>query len=273
MASVFEDQADGLRRLFVAEARRMIAVTTGQGESAAEIVAALAEVLTIEGRKVLVLDEFQAAGESHSVFGGEARYDLANVMLGSAELDTAVVKTRSNIDWLAGAARVRTPRPRMEARIGMINAFYRLAGSYDVVLVNACLDQVDARPGFVWACHDVVMLADGSASSATDVYAAIKLLHQADSRRFHLLYHHVEAERAATLFKGVAAVSRRHLHLMPEYLGVLPETLAAQATMLQGLVRALQAWPMPEQRAGNFPDLMRRLLRGADTRALQTLLK
>jgi hypothetical protein len=41
----------------------------------------------------------------------------------------------------------------------------------------------------------------------------------------------------------------------------------------QQLAGMIQSWPMPEHKAGHFPDLMRRLLRGADPHVLQTILK
>jgi flagellar biosynthesis protein FlhG len=273
LASLAEDQAEGLRRLFVADARRMVALMTAGGESVAEITANLAALLATQGKKVLVLDEFWTAGEQHPVFGIKPRHDLASVMLTSGELESAVVRNAKGFDALAGAASSHEPRPRMEARIGLINAFYRLAGRYDVVLVNASTEMTGSRPSFAWACPDVILLAENSADSATDAYARIKLLHQADTRRFHLLYREMAAERAATLFKGLATVSRRHLHLMPEYLGVLPTVPNQQAPVLLNLARTLQSWPMPQHKAGNFPELMRRLLRGADPQALQTLLK
>lgn len=273
MASLAEDQAEGLRRLFVADARRMVALMTTRGESAVEMAANLAALLAAQGKKVLVLDEFWTAGEQHPVFGIKPRHDLTSVMLASGELESAVARSAQGFDVLAGAVSSHVPRPRMEARIGLINAFYRLAGRYDVVLVNASTEATDSRPSFAWACHDVILLAEDSADSATEAYARIKLLHQADTRRFHLLYREMADERAAALFKGLAAVSRRHLHLMPEYLGVLPAGAGQQAMVLQNLARTLQTWPMPQHKAGNFPELMRRLLRGADPHALQTLLK
>jgi flagellar biosynthesis protein FlhG len=273
LASLAEDQAEGLRRLFVADARRMVGIMTARGDSMAEVTAHLAGLLVLQGKKVLVLDEFWAAGEQHPIFDLKPKHDLASVMLASGELESAILPTALGFDMLAGATSGHAPRPRMEARIGLINAFYRLTGRYDVVLVNANPETTGSYPSFAWACPDVILLADDGADAATEAYACIKLLHQADTRRFHLLYREMAPERAATLFKGLATVSRRHLHLMPEYLGVLPTVPSQQTSVLQNLVRTLQTWPMPQNKAGNFPELMRRLLRGGDPHALQTLSK
>jgi MinD-like ATPase involved in chromosome partitioning or flagellar assembly len=269
------DQAEGLRRLFVADARRMVAIVpAGENAAAAAAVADLARTLAAQGKRVLVLDELLAAGNSHPVFDVTPRHDLATVMLSQVEVESALVKASARIDLLAGGNHASTvPRPRMEARIGLVNAFYRLAGKYDVVLVNACIDGGNSRPSFAWACQDVIVLSAGLTESATEVYACIKLLHQSEKRRFHLLFCGVEQASASALYRSIAAVSRRHLHVMPEFLGVLPQANATQDGFYAQLAGMIQSWPMPEHKAGHFPDLMRRLLGGANPQVLQTLLK
>lgn len=272
MASNAQDQAEGLRRLFVADVRRMVAVVPNGGAAALRTVTSLAQVLVRQRKKVLLLDELWAAGEAHAVFGIMPRHDLGTVMLNGTEIESALI-SHAGLDLLAGAAASAMPRPRMEARIGLVNAFYRLAGKYDVVLVHACVDAANTRPSFAWACHDVIVPSDGHPDAATDAYAHIKLLHRPETRRFHLLFHGIDGERASALYRNIAAVSRRHLHVMPESLGALPAAEAAQAGFYAELADALQTWPMPEHKAGHFPDLMRRLLRGADPQLLQTILK
>lgn len=275
LARVLPDQAEGLRRLFVADARRMVAmVPAGEDAEAGASISSLAHALAAQGKKVLLLDELLAAGETHVTFEVTPKHDLSTVMFNQAEVESALNKTTAGIDFLAGGDHAHSmPRPRMEARIGLVNAFYRLAGKYDVVLVNACVDVANSRPSFAWACQDVIVLSDSRPDAATEVYARIKLLHQAEKRRFHLLFRDLEQERASALYRSIAAVSRRHLHVMPELLGVLPQAGTLLTGFYEQLARMIQSWPMPEHKAGHFPDLMRRLLRGADPYILQTILK
>lgn len=264
------DQAEGLRRMFVADVRRMVAVVPAAGEQdASEVIALLAAALAAQGRKVLVLDELLAAGEAQPAFAVTPRHDLGTVMLNQAEIETALIRAAEGIDLLAGGNRAHgMPRPRMEARIGLINAFYKLAGRYDVVLVQACIDAAAGCPSFAWACQDVIVLSDDMTESVTDVYARLKLLHQQDQRGFHLLFRSAAQDRAALLYRNIAAVSRRHLRVMPEYLGALPQEVASQATFYERLAGMVQSWPMPEHKAGHFPELMRRLLRGVPAQAI-----
>lgn len=273
LASALADQAEGLRRLFGADTRRMVAIVSAGEGAAYETASNLAYTLSHPGKKVLLLDELWAAGDAHAVFGLTPRHDLNTVMLNQSEVETALVKTADGIDLLAGGAVSTMPRPRMEARIGLVNAFYRLAGKYDVVLVHACVDGATTRPGFAWACQDVIVQSNGNPDAATEVYARIKLLHQAEKRRFHLMFSGMDHARASVLYRSIAAVSRRHLHVMPEYLGVLPQPDLPQAGFFEQLAGTIQSWPIPEHKAGHFPELMRRLLRGADPHVLQTLLK
>lgn len=266
MTQLLPDQAEGLRRLFQADVRRMITVLSPAGDGVGhEFAAGLATALAGQGRKVLLLDESLAAGERHPVFGATARHDLATVMLHQAEIDKAILCAMPGIDLLAGGGQSGTlPRPRMEARIGLVNAFYRLAGKYDVVLVDAGADGVHSRPSFAWACQDVIMLCGNQPDASTAVYSHIKSLHQAGERRFHLLFSGMSAERAQALYRSIATVSRRHLQVMPEMLGVLPAAGDLPSGYFAQLADSVLTWPLPAHKAGHFPALMRRLLGGAN---------
>jgi flagellar biosynthesis protein FlhG len=269
------DQAEGLRRLFVADVRRMIALVAAGGEAAGgALIDGLAAALAAQGNKVLLLDESLSAGDVPALSGFPVRDDLGRVLLKGMEIEAAIVRTTARVDLLAGGGHARTlPRPSLESRIGLVNAFYRLAGKYDVVLVNAGADSANSHPSFAWACQDVIVLCGTQADGVTNAYGHIKLLHQSGERRFHLLFADADHVRAQTLYKHVAAVCRRHLHLMPEYLGVLPWQGSMSSDYFFHLADTVQSWPLPEHKSGHFPALMQRLLRGASTHVLQTLAK
>lgn len=270
MARLAPDQAEGLRRLFVADVRRMIAlISTGATGSA--LVAHLAAVMTMQGKRVLVVDEQLSAGRPHAAFAVTPEHDLDGVLHEAINIEQALVATPCGAHLLAGGGRTRPlSRPRMEARIGLVNAFYRLAGQYDLVLVNAPGDTLQSRPSFAWACQDVMILCDGQQDSVTHSYALIKLLHQAGERRFHLLFTGMDDSMAEVIFRRVASVSRRHLHLMPANLGVFPVDEPASGFFHARLAAQVQTWPLPEHQAGHFPALMRRLLRGNSDRTIST---
>lgn len=268
MARLAPDQAEGLRRLFVADVRRMIAlVSTGAMGDA--VMAHLAAAMSANGKRVLVLDEHLCAGRAHAGLGVTAGFDLDNVLYDDIDIEQAVITTSSGVHLLAGGGRTRPlSQPRMESRIGLVNAFYRLAGQYDVVLVNTQGDVLQSRPSFAWACQDVMMLCDDQPDSVTQTYARIKLLHQAGERRFHLIFSGMDDVVAESVYRRVASVSRRHLHLMPANLGTLPFESHLSATFLTQLAAQLQTWPLPEHQTGHFPALMRRLLRGSNPRVI-----
>jgi flagellar biosynthesis protein FlhG len=269
------DQAEGLRRLFVADVRRMVAfVTADKNASGGGLVEGLASALAAQGQKVLLLDESLSAGDVPALSSLPVRDDLGRVLEKGSDMESAVVHTAIGVDLLAGGSHARTlPRPALESRIGLVNAFYRLAGKYDVVLVNAGSDSVNSRPSFAWACQDVIVLCGMRSDEVTHAYGHIKLLHQSGERRFHLLFGEADPARARVLYKNVATVCRRHLHLMPEYLGALQQQDSASREYFYHLAEVVQSWPLPEQKTGHFPALMQRLLRGASTHVLQTMAK
>lgn len=270
VTSLLPDQAEGLRRLFAADTRRMVALVGCAAPAGGRAVAAgLAAALTGLDAAVLLLDESVGAGDA--AYACNFRHDLNAVLAGRCDIEAAIVRFGGGPDLLAGGvAHARTlPRPRTEARIALVNAFYRLAGGYDVVLVHAGAEQLSLHPSFAWACQDVIVLCGGEPDAVTAAYGQIKALQQSGGRRFHLLFAGMEAERAQALFKNVAAVSRRHLRLMPEFLGVLPH--GAASGHYARMAAAMRAWPLPEHKAGHFPALMRRLLQGVNPHVLQAM--
>lgn len=270
LARLAPDQAEGLRRLFVADVRRMIALVSTDATGAA-VMSHLAATMAANGKRVLMLDEHLSAGRSHAALGVTAQSDLDSVLYDNVEIEQAVIATPSGVHLLAGGGRTRPlSQPRMESRIGLVNAFYRLAGQYDIVLINTQGDVLKSRPSFAWACQDVIILCDDQPDVATQAYARIKLLHQSGERRFHLMFSGMDHVVADGLYRRIASVSRRHLHLMPANLGTLPFESHLSGTFLTHLAEQLQTWPLPEHQTGHFPALMRRLLRGHNSRVISS---
>lgn len=258
------DQAEGLRRLFVGDMRRMVALVGGTA-TARPLAAGFAAALAGMGKSILLLDECGSAGERNPALGVQYLYDFNTVLAGQAEIEAAVLHVAPDLDVIAGGAQVREPPPSaLEARIGLVNAFYRLAGRYDVVLVDTLGYDPAYHPSFAWACQDVVVVCDGV---ATEAYAHIKQLHHSGERNFHLLFASMEVARAQAVYKTVAAVCRRHLHLMPEYFGVLEPQ---DSLGFSHLARQMLVWPLPENKTGHFSALMQRLLPGTKRGAMAT---
>lgn len=255
------DQAEGLRRIFVGEMRRMVAFV-GPGGSPQAFPARLAVNLAALGHKVLLLDESLSSGERNRHLDQACARDLDDVLAGSVAIETAVRALTPQLHLLAGGgADMARPRPRPEARIALMKAFYRLAGRYDVVVVDALGQDLHNPPSFAWACQDVVVACDEPRDAMTAAYACIKTMRQPE-RRFHVLFSAMEQPRMAQLYRTLAAVCRHHLHMMPECLGCVPARETGHAA-LRELTEKVLCWPLPPDRGGHFPLLMRRLLRAA----------
>lgn len=263
MSQLIQDQAEGLRRLFAANLRRMVSVMQeGRSGTAQALAYGVAAALAGQGNKVLLLDEMLVAGDRHPASSAVIRHDLATLLMRPRAMKSAIVTTGHGVALLAGGGSTRlTPRPRMEAHIGLINDFYHLTGGYDIVLV-ALTGQPVWRPSFALACQDIIMLSDAVPASLTTLYRHIKTLQQFGERRFHLLFEQTDAAQAAVLFHNVAVTSRRHLRLLPEFLGALPAEAAEAAAFCWRLAGELKNWPLPEQSSGHFPVLVRCLLAG-----------
>jgi MinD-like ATPase involved in chromosome partitioning or flagellar assembly len=245
--------------MFSGDMRRMIGILSEPGSASGQVLSAsLATTLGAAGSKVLLLDESLTTGEVHPMFGMDIVRDLSQVLRDKSSMKSALTKITPGVDFLAGGLGYVAHRPEVASHTGFINAFYRLAGAYDVVLINAVEDGA-GYPSFTWAAQDIIVLCGDRGGSVTTAYARIKALCQAGKRRFHLLFEQMSAERAQMLYRNLAAVSHRHLREFPEDLGVLPwEATEVFFTVLADSVRE---WPLPENRDGHFRAFMQRLMR------------
>jgi len=246
--------------MFAGDARRMIGILTESGSSCGRrLTANLAVALGAVGYRVLLLDENMVAGKAHPDFPGIAGSDLSQVLRGKEKITAVPMKVAPGTDLLAGGLARIGRRPAIETQIAFVNAFYNLAGAYDVVLIDA-VGEGCIYPSFTWAAQDVIVLCGDRADSVTTAYARIKALRQAGERRFHLLFEPMPIARAQLLYRNLATASRRHLREFPEDMGTLPqETTGA---FYDGLAEDVLRWPLPVHKEGYFRAFMQRLLRG-----------
>jgi flagellar biosynthesis protein FlhG len=262
LASPMLDQAEGLRRMFAGDVRRMIGILSEHGSAGGHVLATnLATTLGATGKKVLLLDENLVAGEVHPVFAVNVVCDLFQVLRDKVDMASALIEVAPSVDLLAGGLVRMVRRPEIKSHTDFINAFYRLAGVYDVVLINAAEEGASSYPSLTWAAQDIIVLCGDRTDSVTTAYARIKALRQAGERRFHMLFEQMPIERAQMLYRNLATVSRRHLQEIPGDLGILPQD--ATEVFFAMLADSVQDWPLPEHKRGHFRAFMQRLLQGS----------
>jgi len=251
------DQAEGLRRMFAADAAHMVAVL---GDDEQDITAALAVALSGQGKKVLLLDEALRAGELHTLLTKPVKHDISSVLRSEKSLQEIVIPTTGITLLPAGIT--RSVQNADSARVRLLAAFHALMGMFDIVLIHAAPSALN-RPsfGFALAAPEVIVLCRGTSAGITAAYSQVKATTSTPGERhFRLLFQDVDERMARVLFRNFASVCRQHLASMPDFAGVLPSTKVAAADTLEAFAVDMSAWPLPERDDSRFEAFMRRLL-------------
>lgn len=263
MTRTTTDQAEGLRRMFAADATHMVALV---GDEAQDISAALAVALASQGRKVLLLDEQLGGGDSHPLSTLAVTHDISTVVRGEKSLQDIVLPVAGIA--LLPAAVSRDVHAAEAARVRLLAGFHALSSLFDVVLVHSAAQTAQRRGlGFALAAPEVITLCDGSSAGITASYGQIKLMSRAPGKRhFRLVFRGVETSLANILFRNLAAVCRQHLQLVPDFAGALPLDQKAAADAMEALAADMSHWPILERDDSRFEAFMRRLLHATSAR-------
>lgn len=263
MARKGGDQAEGLRRMRVSDAIRVITVTGGRtGVGKTSTVVNLAAALAGNGRRVLVVDENPRHNNVNASLGLKARYDLLHVIERDKTLEQVIVPGPEGVSILPAMRGVESL-----AKLGhddeerLVRCFSRLARPVDVVLVDTTTGGASPMLSSSLAAQQVLIVLSAAASSITDAYALIKLMSQEYAKRhFLVLLNKIGSEQEArTIFDNVSQVSRRHLSVALEFAGCIPrdEKLHRATQLCRSVV---EAFPASASAAG-FRKLADSLLR------------
>jgi flagellar biosynthesis protein FlhG len=256
------DQAEGLRRMFAADATHMVALV---GDDAQDLAAALAIALSGQGRKVLLLDEQLGGGDTHLLATLPVAHDIGAVVCGEKSLQEIVIPV-AGITLLPAAVN-RVIHGADAARVRLLAGFHALSSLYDVVLVHAAQTTPRRSLGFALAAPEVLVLCDGSSAGITTSYGQIKFMARSPGKRhFRLMFRGVEAMLAKVLFRNLASVCRQHLQMMPDFAGIFPLEQKAAADAMEALASEMAQWPVLERDDSRFEAFMRRLLTATSAR-------
>jgi flagellar biosynthesis protein FlhG len=216
------DQASGLRRLFLRRMRRPLGVG---GVDATPVVCDLAQTLAELGSRVLVID--RTRGELAARMNARVRFELAHVVAGDRSLADVL------IDGPQGVAILPAARGLDELALNTCEG----EGGWQARL-SAWLVQAQ-RDFDVWLINglppaggdaDVLLAIEPTAQGITCAYAQIKALaHCRGQRSFGIVIHRAASEASAqATFASVATTARRFLRANLDYRGAIPAAAPAQ---------------------------------------------
>ena len=234
---MLDDQASGLRRLFLRRQQRPLGVG---GADASPVVFDLARALADLGSRVLVID--RSLGEIAARVNARVRCELAHVLDGDRTLGDVLIDGPAGIGILPAARGLDELALAVDAEVGgwqqCLSAWLGEANRYfDVWLING----LPPAGGDA----DVLLAVAPTAEGITCAYAQIKALsHCRGQRSFGIVVHQASCEATAqATFARVATTARRFLRAKVDYRGsipaasrVKPERERALATLARSIV-------------------------------------
>ena len=222
-----DDQAEGLRRMLVANQTQIITLVAGkQGVGRTSVTINLAAALAASGRDVLVLDENPAPNNLTDGLGLFARYDLLDVIQGRCQLGDAVLGCHGYaVLPVARLMRMLEKLNAIEQRC-LENTLSEVSNGVDVILVDgAMLTGPFAVSASLASGVRLVVVMDATAVGITESYSLIKRLALENARlRFEIVVNKVANEQMAKLvFGNMEKVARSKLAARLEYLGCIPQ--------------------------------------------------
>ncbi|KAI3591057.1 Flagellar synthesis regulator FleN [Cupriavidus sp. U2] len=231
------DQAESLRRLLAPRVTRRIAVVGAeQGVGTTTVALGLANALSMQGERVLLVDEDMYGARAMRLAGAAPAATLADVLDGRAPLAAAAgTRGASGIAVLqAGAMTVRPDERALAARLPDVRS----------MLIDTRRDITGALSPLAGMAHNFVIVMRPEATSITAAYACIKRLHHEYAcRHFKLVVNLAAAEGTVTaLARNLARTASQYLGVEASLAGYLPmDPLVARALQLGRCV--VEAYP------------------------------
>lgn len=254
MASLVEDQAAGLRRIF-SRAKEPVGIAFAGSRGAAgrgAIVAGLARGLAALGKEVIVVDENPGADSVAAAFGIASRFDLLQAVNCDVPLAQVLLRPEHAVS-IVPAARAARESARLDGmrRHALAEWLQRLQKGADFVLTDTSGRGAGGFSPLVPAPQRTIVVAAANSLSITEAYAQIKRMAQEGGcRRFEVVVARAAGLREGeTVFSNMREVARRHLGVELELLGCLPAQ-GAPGPACRALAEALLRQRRPDEEAG-----------------------
>ena len=272
------DQADTLRQM-AREARkgpqsgslqansadkgiRVISVTSGKGGvGKSNVVSNLAIAMSMQGKKVLVIDADLGLGNLDVLLGLSPAYNLNHVLNGEKNLSEILIDGPAGIKIIpAGSGVQEFTSLGQHERLMLLDELDMLEEQFDIMIVDTEAGISENVTYFTVAAQEIIVVVTPEPTSITDVYALIKLLATRYSEHhFKVLVNMAkDSEDALEVFRKLANVAGRFLDISLDYLGcVVKDEKVIEAVKRQKAVSEL----FPESEAAIcFTTLAKRVI-------------
>ncbi|BCS55808.1 MinD/ParA family protein [Geobacter sp. SVR] len=240
---------------------RVISVTSGKGGvGKSNVVSNLAIALSMQGKKVLLIDADLGLGNLDVLLGLSPVYNLNHVLNGEKNLSDILIDGPAGIKIIpAGSGVQELTSLGQHEKLKLLDELDMLEEQFDIMIVDTEAGISENVTYFTVAAQEIIVVVTPEPTSITDVYALIKLLATRYSEHhFKVLVNMAkDSEDALEVFRKLANVAGRFLDISLDYLGcVVKDEKVVEAVKRQRAVCEL--YPDSEA-AGCFTTLAKRV--------------
>lgn len=221
------DQAAGLRRIMTGPQPRVVTILSAEKQASSEkprMMTNLALAMMEQGLDTLLVNASPDAYDALYQYGLNGLPTLMAV----AQQQQLQLQAISQAKQGYSVANLMNNRYLNEgvpksAAIKLNKLFSALSRQFDVVLVDSELTHLDSLPLPILNESEIVIQLNQHADSIKRAYGLIKrLANQIGHRSFGIFITGVDAVGAEKVFRNIAQVSQRYLHIHLEYMGSIP---------------------------------------------------
>jgi flagellar biosynthesis protein FlhG len=257
MHSLQYDQAAGLRQIMTGHQPKIISVLSATPEQhQPRLISNLAASISEQGSDVLVV---QAAKVDLAHYGIKTLPALSDVAHKGVKIEQAV--KNSKFGFLTAKLhqkQVKKTKLSDASDTALNQTFENLSSLFEVVLVDAILDNQHQLPLEILNQHDILIQLSSDAASIKEAYTLIKKIYSQMGRRsFGIIVSDANDAQAAATFRNISQVARNYMQIDLEFFGAIPsDAHLSRATKLNRAV--VDAFPLTKA-AKAFKALAQRL--------------
>lgn len=234
------DQASALRdvlwrrkpagRTTTAWGPRSIAIASGKGGVGKTFLATnLSIALAQQGTRVLLVDADLSLANVHILLNLRPQWNLSHVVRGEKRIRDVLVEGPRGFHVLPASSGVPEMAELSHHRLAaLLEECGRLAGHYDLILIDLCAGVSPTVMAFIGAAHETLLVTTPEPTAYTDAYALLKVMRgRGLSPSIGLVINIASNQREGeTASEGLVRIGKQFLNVAVKPLGILPHDSA-----------------------------------------------
>lgn len=219
------DQAASLRRLMSGPKPRIVSVLSASTQdNQPRLMTNLAASIQNGGSDVLLVHAARDTCESASEYILGNAPCLMDVACRKASLNDAIKQTAQGFSMMRLLQRNQAVSALKDTENDQLDRiFARLANQFEIVLVDAVLNEDNTLPLKTLNESDILIQLTRHPDSIKQAYRLIKQIYgQLGRRPFGILVNGATEQQAQAVFRNIFQVAKRHLRVEPEFIGAIP---------------------------------------------------